>query len=628
MTRLRAMVHELHALELVRLERADEAFDELSALRRAAADMPPCDRAGVELNAAYAALRMARPLPSPGSPDDPRAALDRARSLDEGRCARPARVRMALENRAWIALRDGDPELAERALDGARRAEPRPPAFGLAEQADIAGRIALASKRWREARDAFEEEARLAPMAGDGESAWRADEGRAKALAALGRRTDALAALDRAESLLDRSSRLVPLGEGREAYLGQGDDVTAQRVMLLLDLGDDAAALRAIRGASARSLRGIERDVRLARLDGERRGRWDAAVAAYWAERDAIEREGEEAWRLPHDRAASARDARASRAASARAAFEAALAEALPGEADVTSAGEPGARDAGALTLAFFEARGERVIFADAGARVRAVRASGGSTTWLAPLRAAIEAAARIDVVAYGSARAIDVHALPLDGEPLVARVPVVYRLDLAGDGVPDKRDGRALVVGDPTMDLGASRVETQRVAAALRARAFQVDVLTGDDATAGAVRDAIGRAALFHYAGHGAFAGRDGWSSALPLASSSELSVEDVLALPRVPPRVLLFGCETARSGASAFEGLGIAHAFLVAGAREVVAAARRIDDAVAGAVSAELHAHLARGEPLPAALRAAELAVRARDPQADWAALRVIAR
>jgi hypothetical protein len=249
----------------------------------------------------------------------------------------------------------------------------------------------------------------------------------------------------------------------------------------------------------------------------------------------------------------------------------------------------------------------------------------------LAPVAGEIARATRIRLFADGAFAAIDVHALTWGDAPLVAHAPVVYGLDLgpapragAGNG------GRAaLVVSDPTGDLPSSRDEGNAALVEL-AKHYDARKLTGTDATAAHVRDALPGLAFLHYAGHGVFAGREGAESALPLAQGSALTVGDVLALRGSPDRVVLSGCEAGRQLGAREEGAaGIASAFLVAGATQVVAPVRVVDDRAASALSRDLHAALDAdgGRDLAAALQAAQLRS-FREGRPGWEAFRVFAR
>lgn len=101
-------------------------------------------------------------------------------------------------------------------------------------------------------------------------------------------------------------------------------------------------------------------------------------------------------------------------------------------------------------------------------------------------------------------------------------------------------------------------------------------------------------------------------------------MSVGDILTLPSVPARVILSGCETAQTSALASQDLGLARAFVVRGAREVLATARPVRDEVARAITMAVHQPGAHD--LAEALRRAQLDLMARDPSADWAAFRVV--
>ncbi|RYG65632.1 CHAT domain-containing protein, partial [bacterium] len=134
------------------------------------------------------------------------------------------------------------------------------------------------------------------------------------------------------------------------------------------------------------------------------------------------------------------------------------------------------------------------------------------------------------------------------------------------------------------------------------------------------------------HYAGHGVASGRDGWESLLPLAGGTHMSISAILALPAVPRAVVLSACDGAGAasgeGAAPGPGLGLAHAFLAAGAHRVVAAMRPVADATAATVLGGLYEDGRAAEDFAAALRRSELALRASDPEADWSAFRVLRR
>jgi len=137
---------------------------------------------------------------------------------------------------------------------------------------------------------------------------------------------------------------------------------------------------------------------------------------------------------------------------------------------------------------------------------------------------------------------------------------------------------------------------------------------------------------ALFHLAGHAHFSGTDGWESTIPLADGGALTVGDVLALASVPRLVVLSGCETGRS-----DGLGLAHAFVAAGAEAAIGTTREVPDADAARVMALFYeslrpdlpaadaAALALQKAARALLHPEQATTGARPPPVDWRSFRV---
>jgi CHAT domain-containing protein len=205
----------------------------------------------------------------------------------------------------------------------------------------------------------------------------------------------------------------------------------------------------------------------------------------------------------------------------------------------------------------------------------------------------------------------------------------VVYALDLAvtPSTVPTARR-RALLVADPRGDLPGAAVEAVAVHRALQSARppWAAEKLTVADASADAVGRRLAAVDLFHYAGHGSFSGFGGWDSSLLLARDTKLTLGDLLALDSRPRWVVLSGCETGRSpAATPVAGLGLAHAFLLAGSRAVVASTRPAADRSLPAFFAALYGEWQRDADLGVALQRAQLAWRQEDPQADWASFRL---
>lgn len=566
---------------------------------------------------------------------DARAALERALATFRAGCRDVRNESNALTNLAWAWLQAGDVASARATLSDARAAWAHPDSEVALFWVELEGRIALAEKRYAAALALFDRLARLASVSGARGDAWRAADGRAAALAALGKRAGAVAASAEAERLLEEESRGVPLGEGRSQFLGARERSARRRVEILLDAGDPAAALAAARAARGRVLADAERLDRVAALTPDARARWEVSLGAYRAERDALARAAADDWSLSSAGLTKAIADRAARESKLRAALDDAVA-ALPATARAST--DLPARGSGVVVVAYFPLLRGWAAFASDGAETIAVRVASIDPsaapdalgrTILDPLKKLVARASRVRVVALGPLDAIDLHALSFDDQPLVAHATVEYALDLSAAATPAPRGTRALVVADPTNDLRAARDEGRAIAGALGARGA-VTLLEGPAATRPAVQAALASADLFHYAGHGVFGGRDGWASALPLADGVPLGVADILALPRAPREVLLAGCDTARSAHSTSSGIGVAQAFLAVGSDAVVASTREIDDAATAELLAALHRARADDptRDLASALREAQLTVGARRGPGAWSAFRVLRR
>ncbi|WP_193614160.1 CHAT domain-containing protein [Nocardioides lijunqiniae] len=132
--------------------------------------------------------------------------------------------------------------------------------------------------------------------------------------------------------------------------------------------------------------------------------------------------------------------------------------------------------------------------------------------------------------------------------------------------------------------------------------------VLTGEAATAAAVSDLAAGVDLLHVAAHGRHSADNPLFSGLELADGSWFGY-DIDQLSSVPQVVLLSACEGGRSSVRHGEELiGMATAWLHAGARWVIASPAAVDDRVAHDTLLAVHAGLRAGLAPPVALAAVE--------------------
>lgn len=647
-------------LRIGRLDDAIAAFDGL------AHRLPPdalCEWPYLHTNRGWAHLQRvlrrsdgAGPA-GPAGPNDLYTAAERAaRDFAEARLAWsrgcddwPGFLPNLALNEALLALTRGDDAAARRALDslpaGPLTAAPDLEVWRL----DLEARLALDEGRRGPAKAALDRLAALAAAASLPEMAWRAQLGRARLAELSGRLDAAQVALQAAERLPAEESRGIPVDEGRLRFLGDREESARRLVDVLVRRGRLDEALAAARRARRRGIVALTGAGRAETLPPARRAAWASAWEAVARTRAALDADRADDWKRTDAALAAATRRREGLLRSHRVA-RGALFDLLGGPADDAPL-PPLPRDG--VTLAWFPGTTGWHAFAalpgppaepSGGPGIRHARLEGtvpaepeAARAWaFAPFESLLRETPSVPVrlLPYGALRDLDLHAAAVDGRPLAAQRAVVYGLDLPvpADPAPPVSNAaavRALVVADPQGNLAGSAEEGRAVAMALGRRSERgVQLLVDREATRDAVAAALDAADLFHFAGHGLFAGREGWESALLLADGGRLTTGDILALPRPPAVAVLSGCETGRASAgteSPLESLGLAQAFVIAGSRTAVAAARRVPDALTRALFTELYAHWTPPAPVEGPLGAATAALAAAHPGADVAAFRV---
>ena len=183
---------------------------------------------------------------------------------------------------------------------------------------------------------------------------------------------------------------------------------------------------------------------------------------------------------------------------------------------------------------------------------------------------------------------------------------------------------GAPVIIADPGADLQHARAEGRAVHARLGGA-----LLLGEAATRAAALSAISAGArVLHFAGHGALDAQSPWRAHLVLANDETLTLADLLVARPILGIVVLSGCETGVRGAlSSQHAVGLPDAFLLAGARAVIATDRVVPDAAARAFVDHFYRHPDWATRPAAAFHSAVRALRAAgDP--IWTAFRLMGR
>jgi hypothetical protein len=616
------------------LGRTKEALDIFTRVRARYQFDVPCDLASLLTNEAWAQLR-ARAAGE--QTPDPLPALQQAQKIfDEKGCARPDQRLNAWLNLAFAYQQTEQWGEARQALDQARRLKTPPNLNERLWRDNLEARAAIAEGEPERALQIYEDLDRMATAVLSPEGRLQASLGLAKARIALGQPDSAIDALAEADRRIDEQIWQIPAHEGRDTFLGQREEATRLYLQLLLDDGQRQRAFALARRARSRLLHRLSVRDRLNQLTTAERRKWDDLLSEYSTPRNAVDRQAAEEWQLVPDERKRSQQDRKAQLARAQGALDQALA--FLGDPGKGSLSPPGP---GEVILAYHPLSKDRWVgFA---ATVRGVETAtfelppggfdapeGLARKLLEPFRSAIEASERVRVLPYGLLRGVEFHALPFAGEPLFAHRRVVYSLDLPVRA-PAPADGKlvALLVSDPLGNLAGAREEAEAVAEAVGAwgSGWRLERLGGLEAEAGAVLKALPTASFFHYAGHGTFAGFAGWDSSLPLANNSRLALGDLLTLSRVPQWVVLSACDAGHSSEQApGEGIGLANAFLLAGAQTVIASTQEVKDDTARDLLSELYRHWKPGEDLARQFQRAQLACWRQDPKSGCVRFRLL--
>ncbi|MEL6184266.1 MAG: CHAT domain-containing protein [Myxococcota bacterium] len=614
----------------IKLDRREEAEQLIASAEARVPRNPSCRRAGAldQIGQQLMALH--------GSADHlarAGAKLREAALLYASTCPQPRRHAYTLTRLGVLRTLTSNYEEARAFLVASRAAQNDvglPLRFGRLE---LEAELALLTGEFQHAAHLYRRLWLYARQAGNAGDEWLGLVGWGRALKRGEQWVEAAEVFQRAEQLLDRIHPAVPVGSGRSGFFRRHDESARHLVDVLIRLGRKRDALLAIRRSQRRPLVSLAVRGLLDAAPPPVRRRWFRKMSEYQQLRRAEPTGVDHLWSLSVVELERLETRTRGRIQEASRLLEEALST-LGSWAEIPA--HDWEVESGTLLLGFHPIdrgwagfsvsdRGTKLL------RLEDVDLEGSptqlGTQLLAPFAAELRSARRVQLALPGTMAQLDVHVLPFDGEPLLWHKPVTYRVDAGGlEGFaappPSTRSPLALVVA-PNPDLATSRDEARLVSTTLREFGWITRALVGPPHAFDLYREMGASRGLdwFHFAGHARAAGLDGWQSVLGTPVVPQLTLGDILTLPRAPRQVVLSACETV--GVASGAGFGLGQAFVLSGARSVVAATRPVTDEDASIVVKALYEELEAASfsvDAGAALRSALLRIRRQHPEVDW--------
>lgn len=541
----------------------------------------------------------------------------------------PRSLHLAMVDLAAAHLSLGHPREALQVIESLPVLPEEVESFESATLRQLRGEVALALGEPEHAEAMFRHALREALRLSGGEATewtWRARHGLARVLASRGATKRAATAF--LNALQDRrgAAARTSLQEGRATFLADRSRVITDAIAFFLSQGRSLQALAVAEGERAALVAGLDTEARGSRLSEAQTRELAQRIGAYQRLRARYERVRQETRSLEGEaRRKSIRSLREIAEQKARA-FESIYAH-------LDEAAPIATFDAENISLVQARLRPDEAVLSSL-----PMKDSRDGAVWLT--RSAVETST-IDAdffdpiiglerlrgvrhlyVVPGRNRELEsIHTGPLrpDRGPPVSVSYLPFAAMIARK-LPDL-DGPAVVVADPEGDLPHAR----READAVRHSLAEPIILTGADASRSAVVRSLGAASLFHFSGHGELSPASPWQARLRLADGERLTLEDVLVTRPRAKLVVLNGCETGvEMKLSRTFALGMPEAFLVAGARSILATDAPVRDEDALEFVNLFYEHGGYEEPAEA-LRRASLAAMARDLDV-WKHYRVI--
>lgn len=249
---------------------------------------------------------------------------------------------------------------------------------------------------------------------------------------------------------------------------------------------------------------------------------------------------------------------------------------------------------------------------------------------WITVFEKEIERSKKIKIFPFGLMKQVDFQTLPYKGDILLAHKTISYGVDLkihTLNKIETPKTFRSLIVANSLGDLKETENEARSVAQLTRESDWISRTLTANQVVFDSMKDQLEKAQHFHYAGHVNRTENEVFRHHIPLSDNAEMDSTDILMLQQVPAWVVLSACNSALNNKNiTTQSIGLAHAFIIAGSKKVIATVRPVLDKQANHIMQKFYEQWMKSDNFEQAFRITQLNLLKTQPQYDWAAFRLV--
>ena len=221
--------------------------------------------------------------------------------------------------------------------------------------------------------------------------------------------------------------------------------------------------------------------------------------------------------------------------------------------------------------------------------------------------------AKRLIIVPYGVLHYIPFQALHNGHEYLIERYAISYAPSATVLSFTEKKKSaenkKALIIGNPTLDLGFAEKEAKNIAGLFQNRTL----LTREKGTETFVRNNGGGYEFIHFATHGEYDDKNPLNSRILLRADTDndgsLTMAELFSIKWQASLVTLSACKTGLSKyKSGDELIGLQRGLLFAGTRSIISSLWSVDDEATGCLMKSFYSNLSK-MPKDVALQKAQI-------------------